>query len=184
MAEKAEKSDDEEEKEEKPKENKKSKKAEGETKAQEKEKGNSAMSVAVIIIIVLLAGYVYMGVSGNSIFPVQQNPDKSQIKIGFMGPLTGDAASYGHGIKRGVDLAFKDSGLENVKIIYEDTKCDGKEAVNAINKLINIDGVVAIVGEVCSGATLAAAPIAEENKVAMVSASSTSAKITDAGDYI
>ncbi len=183
MADKSEKSDDEEEKEAKPKD-KKSKKTGEEDKTPEKEKGNSAMTVAVIIIIVLLAGYVYMGVTGNSIFPAQQNLDKSQIKIGFMGPLTGDAASYGHGIKRGVDLALKDSGLTNVKIIYEDTKCDGKETVNAINKLINIDGVVAIVGEVCSGATLASAPIAEENKVVMISASSTSSKITDAGDYI
>ncbi len=183
MADKTEKSDDEGEKEVKPKD-KKSKKTEEEDKAPEKEKGNGAMTIAVIIIIVLLAGYVYMGVTGNSIFPVQQNSENSKIKIGFMGPLTGDAASYGHGIKRGVDLALKDSGLTNVKIIYEDTKCDGKETVNAINKLINIDGVVAIVGEVCSGATLAAAPIAEESKIVLITPSSTSSEITKSGDYI
>ena len=146
---------------------------------------STTITIGVIIILVLLSGYVYQGITGNTIFAGNKNVVANEkIKIGFMGPLTGDAASYGHGIKRGVELALKDSELKDVEIIYEDTKCDGKEAVNAINKLINIDGVVAIVGEVCSGATLAAAPIAEENKVAMVSASSTSAKITDAGDYI
>ena len=108
----------------------------------------------------------------------------SEIKIGFMGPLSGDAASYGHGIKRGVELALKDSELENVEVIYEDTKCDGKEAVSAASKLINVDGVVAIIGEVCSGATLAAAPIAQQAGVVMVSASSTSPQITESGDYI
>ncbi len=175
MPEKKEKSVDEEEKSE---ETKKSKKNESE--------GNGAMTVAVIVILVLLAGYIYMGVTGNSIFP-NGPPVKDQqetIKIGFMGPLSGDAASYGHGIKRGVELALKDSGLENVEIIYEDTKCEGKEAVTAINKLINVDGVVAVVGEVCSGATLAAAPIAEENNIVLISASSTSPQLTDSGDYI
>ena len=156
-----------------------------EKKEEESNDKSTTITIGVIIILVLLSGYVYQGITGNTIFAGKTEEIKiEKVKIGFMGPLTGDAASYGHSIKRGVELALKDSELKDVEIIYEDTKCDGKEAVNAINKLINIDGVVAIVGEVCSGATLAVAPIAEENKVAMVSASSTSSKITDAGDYI
>ena len=111
-------------------------------------------------------------------------PDaKEKIKIGFMGPLSGDAASYGESIKKGVEMAVADSGLD-IELVVEDSKCDGAEAVTAINKLINVDGVQAIVGEVCSGATLAAAPIAEQNQVVMISSSSTSPDITDAGDYI
>ncbi|MBC8501412.1 MAG: penicillin-binding protein activator [Nanoarchaeota archaeon] len=105
------------------------------------------------------------------------------IKVGFMGPLSGDAASYGESIKRGVDLAMKEMGLDNVELVVEDSKCEGKEAVTAINKLISLDGVVAIVGEVCSGATLAAAPIANENNVPMVSPSSTSPKVSEQGEY-
>ncbi|MBI2451762.1 penicillin-binding protein activator [Candidatus Pacearchaeota archaeon] len=157
-----------------------------EARKRKQQKSNNFATVAVVIILILLSGYVYMGVTGNAIFGLGEKKGTVQetIKIGFMGPLSGDAASYGHGIKRGVELALKDSGLTNVEIIYEDTKCEGKEAVNAINKLINIDGVSVIIGEVCSGATLAAAPIAEENQVVMISASSTSPKITDAGDYI
>ncbi len=106
------------------------------------------------------------------------------VKVGWMGPLSGDAASYGESIKRGVELALKDAGLENIELIVEDSKCDAKEAVNAVNKLINVDEVQAIVGEVCSGATLAAAPIAEQNGVVMISAASTAPTVSDAGEYI
>lgn len=101
-----------------------------------------------------------------------------QIVIGFMGPLSGDAASYGLSILKGAELAIKEAGLTNVKLVTEDSKCDPKEAVSAINKLISVNKVQAIVGEVCSGATLAAAPIAEQNKVVMISASSTSPEIS------
>ena len=114
----------------------------------------------------------------------QVNAAKKIVKIGFMAPLTGGAASYGLSIKKGVDLANKEIGGGLLKVVYEDSKCSGKETVSAINKLISIDKVSAIVGEVCSGATLAAAPIAERNRVVMVSSSSTSPKITNAGAYI
>lgn len=105
------------------------------------------------------------------------------VVVGWMGPLSGDAASYGESILKGAKLAFKDEGLD-VKLVTEDSKCDGKEAVSAINKLVSVDKVVVVLGEVCSGATLAAAPIAEQNGVSMISASSTSPEISDAGDYI
>lgn len=110
--------------------------------------------------------------------------EKKVVKVGFMGPLTGDAASYGLSIKKGVELAEKDLNIKDIDLIYEDSKCEGKEAVTVINKLIFVDGVSAIIGEVCSGATLASAPIANQNGVILISAASTSPRITDAGDYI
>lgn len=115
---------------------------------------------------------------------VEEVVAETVVKIGIMLPLSGDAASYGFGVKRGVELARADLKLENVEVVYEDSKCEGKEAVSAINKLISFDEVVAVVGELCSGATLAAAPVANENKVVMVSPASTSPKVTDAGEFI
>ena len=106
------------------------------------------------------------------------------ITIGFMGPLSGDAASYGQSVQRGVDLAKKDMALRNVAVVYEDSKCDGKDAATAIHKLIALNNVQAIIGEVCSGATLAAAPIVNENSVVLISSASTSPDLTPAGDYI
>lgn len=127
------------------------------------------------MIVVIAVGYSLVTKA-----PKETGP----IKIGFMGPLTGDAASYGESIKKGFDLAVQESGIaDKVKAIYEDSKCDGKEAVNAIKKLIEVDKVSAIVGEVCSGATLAAAPIAQQAKVVLISPASTNPKLTEAGEY-
>lgn len=109
---------------------------------------------------------------------------EEKIKIGVMVPLTGDAASYGESVKKGIELAKKQFKADNVELVYEDSKCDGTQSVSSINKLISVDKVVAIIGELCSDATLPAAPIAEQNKVVMISPASTAPTLTTAGDYI
>ncbi len=53
-----------------------------------------------------------------------------------------------------------------------------------MRKLISSDGVVAILGEVASSRSLEAAPICQENKIPMISPSSTNPKVTEVGDYI
>ncbi len=112
------------------------------------------------------------------------------IRIGFIGPLTGDLAYAGVNMKEAVEVARDEinshGGIngKKVEVIFEDGKCGPKEAANAGNKLINIDGVTAIIGGVCSSETLAVAPLAEKSKVILISAASTNPKITDAGDYI
>lgn len=106
------------------------------------------------------------------------------VSIGLMVPLSGDVASFGENVRRGVELALEDAGLEHVAVHVEDSQCDPTEATNAINALIATYDVAAVVGEICSGATLAAAPIAEEQQVVLVSPASSAPTITDAGDYI
>lgn len=140
------------------------------------QKGNFSIILAVVVIAVF-GGLWFLGKGSES--PGEQ----VAVKIGWMGPLTDDAATYGESIKKGVELAARDANL-NIEVLYEDTKCDAKEAVNAAQKLINVDKVVAIVGDVCSGATLAAVPVAEAAKVVMISGASTAPKITEAGQYI
>ncbi len=111
-------------------------------------------------------------------------------KIGAIIPLTGDGASYGQGEKNAIELALEEinskGGINGMKVevIYEDGKCSGKDATTAANKLINVDNVKIILGGACSGETLAIAPIAEQNKVIVLSAFSSSSDITNAGDFI
>lgn len=109
------------------------------------------------------------------------------VKLGFIGPLTGGAASYGQDIKSGIELYFTENptiGNSMVEVIYEDGKCNGQDAANAAQKLINIDDVDVILGGVCSGETLAIAPIAESNGVLVISPGSSSPEISTAGDFI
>jgi branched-chain amino acid transport system substrate-binding protein len=121
---------------------------------------------------------------------VSCNQQNEKIKIGLILPLTGDAAAWGIPPKNGAELAVEEinenGGLNGKKIelVIEDDVCDPTKGVAAINKIISVDKPVAIVGAVCSSATLAIAPIAEKNKTVLISPASTNPKITDAGDYI
>ena len=58
---------------------------------------------------------------------------------------------------------------KKVRVIVEDDQGKPEEAATAVTKLINQDHVVAILGEVASSRSLAAAPIAQANKVPMIS---------------
>jgi len=115
---------------------------------------------------------------------------KDSIKIGLITPLTGEVAALGMDILHGTQLKLKEineaGGIDGrmVELIAEDGKCTGSDAASAAQKLIHIDKVVAIEGAGCSGETLAAAPIAEEAKIILISPSSTSPDITDAGDFV
>lgn len=112
------------------------------------------------------------------------------IKLGYIGPLTGDAASYGVDTVNGVTMAVEElnaaGGINGKKIelVVEDGRCNGADSASAAQKLVNVDKVVAIVGGQCSGETLAAAPIANEGKVVMISPVSSSPEVTKAGEYI
>lgn len=122
----------------------------------------------------------------------QQAPvgDDAPIKIGFIGPLTGDVSAFGTDLLHGVQMALEEvnaaGGIDgrHVELIAEDGRCTGSDAAAATQKLVNIDKVSVIVGGLCSGETLAAAPIAEAGKVVMLSPASSSPDITDAGDFI
>lgn len=129
----------------------------------------------ILIISIFLSACVVPPQSANG---KNSTGSKEMVTIGFLAPLSGDAASYGLSILKGAQLAVKEADLKNVKLVTEDSKCDPKEAVSAINKLISVNKAKIIIGEVCSGATLAAAPIAEKNKVVMISAASTSPELT------
>ena len=114
-------------------------------------------------------------------------PADSRLKIGVILPLSGDTASYGISVKRGIELALADeraTGLSNVEVIYEDGHCEGRSAANAANKLISLNKVNLILGEVCSGATLAVAPLAARKRVPLITPASTSPEISKVGAWM
>jgi branched-chain amino acid transport system substrate-binding protein len=99
-------------------------------------------------------------------------------------------ASDGLPSKRGIEIAVKeinDAGGINgrpLEVIFEDSQDKDTEAVNAANKLISVDKVPVLIGPMKSGETLAVAPIAEENKIVLITPTATSPKVTGAGEYI
>jgi branched-chain amino acid transport system substrate-binding protein len=112
------------------------------------------------------------------------------VKIGFIGPLTGDSSGMGADGQAGVQLAVQElnsaGGINGRQVvaIYEDGKCNGKDATTAATKLIDVDKVQVVVGGLCSSETLASAPLAEKAKVALISYASSNPSISQAGDYV
>ena len=120
----------------------------------------------------------------------QKNIAADEIVIGEFGPLTGSTAALGQGSHKGVMIATQEinaaGGLlgKKVRIISEDTQGRPEQAVTTILKLIQRDRVVAIIGEIKSSCSIAAAPIAQEHKIPMISPSATNPEVTQKGDYI
>ena len=110
--------------------------------------------------------------------------------IGAMDALTGVAESYGNPLLQAKLLAVEEinaaGGIDGrmLELIVEDSKCAAQDAIIAYNKLTDVDDVKIILGATCSGSTLGAAPLAEQDGVVMLSASATSPDIASAGDYI
>jgi len=139
---------------------------------------NTAKIVLAVVVIVALAGVLFAVQGGQG-----GQSATSTVKVGVLAPLSGDASAYGESFQKAVAFAKKDLGADDIEIIYEDSKCSGKAAVNAANKLINVDNVDVILGEMCSSATLAVAPVANKNNVPIISPASTSPDLSDAGEY-
>lgn len=145
---------------------------------------NTTGKIIVGIVVVVLVIWGVSSISGKS------GTVPEIIKIGFMGPLSGDTANIGQNAQAAVAIAVDEinnmGGVlgKKVEVVYEDDGCSGATAANAVSKLINTDKIVAILGAACSGATLGAAPIAEAAKVPMLSYCSTNPTISQAGNYI
>jgi len=118
----------------------------------------------------------------------KKQPESKEIKIGVILPLTGDLAEPGtkafDGIKLAIDNYNETIPDKPIKLIAEDSRANPKDGVNAINKLISVNHVKLIIGDITSGVTLAIAPIAEKNRVVILAPGASNPKVRDAGDYI
>jgi len=139
-----------------------------------------------LIIGILLILAIVIGITSTGLLVLKED---SKTDIGILLPLSGDASTYGIEMKYVFDYTvneINERGGINHKLInpiYEDTKCDGKEAINAINKLININNIKVTTGWMCSGAVLSASPIAESNEVIILSSGAGSPEVSFAGEY-
>jgi branched-chain amino acid transport system substrate-binding protein len=116
--------------------------------------------------------------------------DSGPIRVGIYGDLSGRTANFGqstaNGAKMAADEISKAGGIggRQIQIFNEDDQGRPEQAATVVTKLINQDKVHALIGEVASGNSLAAAPIAQQAGVPMISPSSTNPRVTEVGDYI
>jgi branched-chain amino acid transport system substrate-binding protein len=123
----------------------------------------------------------------------KKRPDESgtgPIVIGAYLSMTGSMATFGESSKRGGEIAVEEANAHGgvlgrkVQLVVVDDQGKAEEVGNAVLRLIDVDGAVAIMGEVASTLSLVAGRIAQRRKVPMVSPSSTNTQVTMVGDYV
>ncbi len=120
----------------------------------------------------------------------KKQPQSQELKFGATLPLTGDVASYGQKAKRGIELAVEKinshGGLleKRVTVDFQDDRNDTKEAVSIVTRFVSIGDIPVIFGSAGSTISLAIAPIANRNKIVLISPISSSTELsTEGGPY-
>lgn len=120
-----------------------------------------------------------------SMFSVGWAADK--VRIGVCLPMTGPVAAYGQmewaGIQVAKDLFPTVLGKE-VELVLVDSKGDKVEGANAVERLIKLEKVCAIIGEAISSVTMSGGAVAEQYGVPMISPTSTNPLVTQGKKYI
>ncbi len=111
------------------------------------------------------------------------------IKVGLIGPVTGNNASFGNAMVEGARLTVEQinaaGGIlgKQVELIEADDRGDPTECMNAFNNMV-AEGVKYIIGSATSGATAAITSMANEEEIVLISPSATADDITTEDDYV
>jgi branched-chain amino acid transport system substrate-binding protein len=112
------------------------------------------------------------------------------IPVGEYASMTGDTATFGQSSHKGIMMAVDEINAaggvngRQLDLRTEDDQSQATEAATAVQKLIDRDHVAAVLGEVASGNSMAAAPICQSKQIPMISPASTNPDVTKKGDYI
>lgn len=132
------------------------------------------------LLAILISGLFYIAGCGSS----------DTIKIGVIVPKSGPLATYGlensDGIKTAVKKINDAGGIQGKKIelFIEDNQGTTTETINAYKKLVTANGVVAVIGPVTSGNSLAVKPLVAQYKTPLVSPTGTAVALTLGNEYM
>lgn len=111
-------------------------------------------------------------------------PKEETVKFGVLGPLSGQYADYGQSVENAARLAAEEineaGGVlgKNLEIIAYDSKGDAVEGVNGYNRLVNEDGIDALIGGTFSGVTVAIKQLAIDDGLPVLTPTATNPSIT------
>ena len=144
---------------------------------------------ALVVFVLMLFVALSAGCGGQKAAETTYTEPET-VKIGFLGALTGSVASYGQNTLEGMKLASEEinaaGGIngKQIVIIENDDRGDKTEGANITQKYVTQDKVVAIVGDPTTGITKVAGPIANQNKVVIMSSGATGAGVVEIGPYV
>ena len=109
------------------------------------------------------------------------------LKIGVFLSMTGATSAYGVSAANAIKMAASEAGyIKGIPIALEiqDDHSSTDEVPGIVNHLIKEHKVKALIAEPVSTRALAAAPIAQENQIVMISSASVKPELTMQGNYI
>ena len=127
-----------------------------------------------------------MGLAGAALLGQAHAADS--IKIAMVIPATGPLTQYGDMVKEGVATAVEQinaaGGINGKKIetTVVDDACEPKQGPVAANRVVN-GKIRYVIGPVCSGAAIAAAPIYNNEGVVVITPSATSPALTEGKNF-
>ena len=151
-----------------------------------------ALMMAMVMVLSLAAcgGKSESSAPADSNTPAQSGETAeggSTFKLGTIGPLTGDAAIYGQAVANGAKIAVDEINASGSAIKFEfqseDDVADGETSVNAYNTLMDW-GMQVMVGPTTTGASIAVAAKAAEERTFMLTPSASSTDVIAPGDNI
>ena len=151
-----------------------------------------ALMMAMVMVLSLAAcgGKAETPAPSNNDTPAQSGETAeggSTFKLGTIGPLTGDAAIYGQAVANGAKIAVDEINASGSAIKFEfqseDDVADGETSVNAYNTLMDW-GMQVMVGPTTTGASIAVAAKAAEERTFMLTPSASSTDVIAPGDNI
>lgn len=123
---------------------------------------------------------------GLAAAPIAAQAQDKSIRIGVLMPISGPASYFGVQGKEGIELALEQINKQGVngyklQVQYEDSACSPLQATNTVKRVLEQAKPHVVIGEECSDASLAIAPILEQAKVPMLNAGSSTVKLTESG---
>jgi len=157
-------------------------------------KGSFSKVVMVALAVALLAAACAPAAAPTptpkptEVLPTAAPAEKVVVKLGVVGPLTGDFSFGGYQQLNGTELAAKEINAKDptieFQIIAEDDASICDQSVSAVKKLITQDEVLAVLGAHNSPCTLLCVPVTEEYKTPQYTVSVGTAITQQGSDYI
>jgi branched-chain amino acid transport system substrate-binding protein len=125
-----------------------------------------------------------LGALALAAIAMMAQPALAQIKIGVVGPITGQYAAFGEQMVKGATMAVEEVNAaggvngQKIELVTGDDACDPKQATAVANKMVS-DKVVFVAGHFCSGSSIPASDIYKEGKILQITPASTNPKLTD-----
>ena len=113
--------------------------------------------------------------------------EEGPVRIGCIISLSGANSDIGKSIKAGIELAIQQHNRSNkppIELVVYDDQSDIIQAIQAARELTSDDGISAIIGPIESNTMAAAAVIADQFRIPIISPTATKSGLTQIGPYV